>query len=475
LAHLDLSVVRARFAPSPTGYLHVGGARSALFNWLVVQKAKTQGKQAALILRIEDTNADRSDPGYAQAILEGLSWLGLAWDEGPYFQSQRRPRYEEAIAKLESLGAAYWCECTRDEIRERTKGRSAYDGYCRGRGLGEAPGRVLRFKVEQPDPVTFIDAIRGRVETPAGAIEDFPVAKAGKSPLFILANVVDDHDMGVTLVIRGDEHLANTPKGLLLWETLFDTPPPLFAHVPLIVDQSRKKLSKRTHSVAIEDYRREGFLPEAMVNYLALLGWGPKDQREKLTRLELVDRFELADVGKSPAVFDEAKLRHLNSLYIREMPDAEFLSAVTPFIEQLLGRPVQPSEALRLHPLGPPAKERSQTLLEAARLLVPVLEPPAPAEVAGQLGQLGLEAHLVGALLRGYRQALASTESWASEELHALARKVAEETGVSLSKGQAPLRVACTGSRVGLPLFVFLEALGKDETLRRIDAAIAAA
>ncbi|HTT87855.1 MAG TPA: glutamate--tRNA ligase, partial [Acidimicrobiales bacterium] len=320
---------RVRFAPSPTGFLHVGSARAALFNWLF---ARRQG--GTFILRIEDTDAERNREEWVEGIVTTLEWMEMAPDEGPYRQSERAGLYRGAVDRLWDAGALYACDCSREEVEARTKGNATpgYDGHCRRRGLARDAG-ALRFAVPDEGMVVVHDLIRGDVTFPCEAIEDFVVVKSSGAPLFVLANVVDDVDMAVTHVIRGEDLLPSTPKALLLWGALEGpgTAVPDFAHLPLLVNAKRQKLSKRRDTVAVEAYREEGYLPQSMRNYLALLGWSPPGGSEIVPVEELVDSFALEDVHHAPAYFDTEKLRWMNGEYLRALPAAQFVRACAPW------------------------------------------------------------------------------------------------------------------------------------------------
>ncbi len=307
---------RVRFAPSPTGYFHVGGARTALFNWLVARRSG-----GTFVLRIDDTDRERSREEWVAGIAESMRWLGLDWDEGPIRQSGRRQLYEQAAGKLLAASKAYYCDCTREQVAARTNGSATpgYDGYCRDRGLGPGPGRALRFRSPDEGATVVDDLVRGRVEFANSTIEDFVIVKSSGDPLFLLASAVDDIDLSITQVIRGEEHLPSTPKGILLWKALEGPELPLFAHLPVLVNDRRQKLSKRRDRVAVEDYREQGYLADAMVNYLGLLGWSPPEGKELLTREELTRAFSLEQVNNSPAFFDLRKLIHFNGEYIRAL------------------------------------------------------------------------------------------------------------------------------------------------------------
>ena len=327
-----MTTPRVRFAPSPTGYFHVGSARAALFNWLFARQ--TGG---VFVLRIEDTDTERNREEFVEGIQRAMRWLGLDWDEGPFFQSQRGTLYEAAIDKLLIDGRAYACDCTPEAVQARAKARGGppgYDGFCRDRGLEPGPGRLVRFRTPDEGTTTVIDLVRGEPEWDNANIEDFGIRKSSGQPLFILANVVDDADMGITHVIRGEDHLTNTPKYELLWQALGYGPFPIFAHLPLLVNEKRAKLSKRRDKVAMEDYRDEGYLPEAMRNYLALLGWSPGDDREILTLEELIAEFRLEEVKSAPAFFDEKKLQAFNGEYIRALSVDEFIERSQPWLDR---------------------------------------------------------------------------------------------------------------------------------------------
>ena len=318
LTSSGVSAPRVRIAPSPTGYFHVGTARTALFNWLF---ARQHG--GVFIVRIEDTDTARNRPEHTEGILRALSWLGLDWDEGPYFQSERRELYDRAIEQLLASGSVYACDCSPEDVAARARKRDesiSYDGYCRERGLEPTAGRLLRFRTPDSGETSFDDVVRGNVTVKNAVIEDFGVRKSNGDPLFLLANVVDDADMAISHVIRGEDHVTNTSKYVLLWEALGYGPPPVFAHLPLLYNDARKKLSKRRDKVAVEDYRDEGYLPEAMRNYLALLGWSPGGDREILPLDQLITEFRLEDVKSAGAVFDERKLQAVNAEYLRLLP-----------------------------------------------------------------------------------------------------------------------------------------------------------
>jgi len=463
--------VRVRIAPSPTGYFHVGGARTALYNWCF---ARQHG--GVFVLRIEDTDAERHEEEHVEGIYNALSWLGIAWDEGPYRQSERGDLYRTALDELWASGSVYACQCSREMVLERTKENATpgYDGYCRDRGLERAPGRALRFRVPREGVTVVGDVVRGEVRFANDTLDDFVVAKSNGDPLFVLAVVVDDRDMRISHVIRAEEHLPTTPKAVLLWDALGvdDHPLPVFAHLPVLVNEKRQKISKRRDRVAIEDFRAQGFLSEAMTNYLGLLGWSPTDGREFLTLDELVAEFRLEDVNHSPAFFDEKRLLHFNGVYLRSLTPAEFVERCRTWAaEDAVGPVAADFSSPDFVTLAPLVQERAATLGEVAELVEFLFAPEFTIEDASFdkaiANDAGARPILVDA--RGRLAACAFEASVLKSELE----QVAEAHGRKLGKAQAPIRVATLGRTVGLPLFESLEVLGQDRALARIDAALA--
>ena len=460
--------VRLRFSPSPTGYFHVGGARTALYNWL---EARRQG--GTFILRIEDTDLERNKPEWVDGIQSAMRWLGLDWDEGPFFQSERAHLYEAAAAQLVGGGQAYYCDCTRQVIDERTKGRPTpgYDGFCRDRSLAPGPGRALRFRVPDEGATTVVDVIRGTPTFEHATIEDFVIVRSNGSALFVLANVVDDVDMGVTLVLRAEEHLPTTPKYVLLHRALAGGADlPVFAHVPVLVDERRQKLSKRKHRVAVEDYRDQGILPEAMRNYLVLLGWAPGGDREVLTLDEMVAEFRLEDVNSSPAFFDERKLLHFNGEYIRALPVDDFVARSQPFLEGGPWAKEDFAPALFAE-LAPLVQERVRTLAEVVPM-VDFLFLPEPLIDQRSWDKRVVRGPSAREILTAAIDVYGSC-AWSAGALHDATASIGEGFGLGLSKAQFPIRVAVTGRDVGPPLFESLVALGRDRSLERLGAALA--
>jgi glutamyl-tRNA synthetase len=492
-----ISPPRVRFAPSPTGYFHVGSARSALFNWLF---ARQHG--GTFVLRIEDTDEDRNRSEWTDGIVRALDWLGRDPDEGPYLQSEQGEAHQAAIEALWSSGALYACNCTREQIDERTRQRAAagdrtpgYDGHCRDLGLPRGGGNALRFRTPDEGSTTVSDLIRGEVEFPNRATEDFICVKGNGKPLFALANVVDDRTMSITHVFRAEEHLPNTPKQIMLWRALNDATStdlalPTFAHLPLLVNEQGKKISKRRDPVAVEMYREQGYLPEAMRNYLALLGWSPGEE-EKVSLQTMIDIFRIEHVQKSPAFFDVKKLTHMNGVYIRDLPVEEFIRECRPWVDPVPGEWVPGAwrdpdgvEVATTGPLWPaerfdPAvfarmaavvQERVFTLSEVPSMVdFFFLEDPVLDDASWEKA-IGTDA-VARQLLQGALAAYATCE-WSRDALHQVTTELGESVGKALGKAQAPIRVAVTGRRVGPPLFESLEVLGRDETRRRLTNAL---
>jgi glutamyl-tRNA synthetase len=454
---------RVRFSPAPTGFLHVGSARSALFNWLYARH--TGG---TFILRIEDTDAARSREDLVDGILSALRWLGLDWDEGPVRQSQRLDLYRAAAQRFLDDGRAYWCDCTREQIDGRTEGNAkpGYDGFCRDRGIGAGEGRSVRFRTPDDGETVVHDLIRGDVRFAHDTLEDFVILRSDGTSVFLLANAVDDLDMGITHVVRGEDLLSSTPRALLLRRALGAPDDPVFAHLPMIVNEKRQKLSKRRDDVALEEYRERGYLAPAMRNYLSLLGWAPVDGREILTVDELIAEFELEHVTKAPAFFDIKKLDHINAEYIRAMPVATFVREATPWVELDAPWPPESYDPAVFEEIAPEVQQRVKTLAEVpAWVDFFFLERPATDDAAWtKVMEKDVSA---AAILDDAITEYQSCE-WKRDALHELTRAIGERHGLGLNKAQAPVRVAITGRTVGPPLFESLELLGRERTLQRL-------
>ncbi|WP_263972381.1 glutamate--tRNA ligase [Spongiactinospora rosea] len=436
---------------------HVGGARSALFNWALAEQYGGQ-----FVLRIEDTDAARNRPEWTEGIISALAWIGIHGEnpvfEGPYFQSAYEPQHREAVAKLLADGKAYHCDCTREQLEARTGSEHrGYDGHCRDRGLTSG---AVRFRTPDEGVTVVDDVIRGRLEFPNDAQEDFVIARTNGSPLYVLANAVDDITQSITHVIRGEEHLPNAARQQLLWPALGATPP-VWAHLPVIVNEQRKKLSKRRDKVALESYRDEGYLAEAMVNYLMLLGWGPGGDREIMPWSEMMPLFKLEDVNSASAFFDEKKLRAFNGEYIRALPLAEFIARCDPFLDPSWDRQV-------FAEIAPLVQTRISVLSEVVPN-VDFLFLPEP--VFDQASWDKAMKNSPREILSGYLARL-ETVSFDPESLKTALEEVGQEHGLKLSKAQAPIRVALTGRTIGLPLFESIQALGPTRTQSRLHTAL---
>jgi glutamyl-tRNA synthetase len=411
--------MRVRFAPSPTGVLHIGGARTALYNWLLAR-----GSGGQFVLRIEDTDRERSTPENVELILDALRWLELDWDEGPLSQWERRERHSEAVAQLLDSGHAY-----------------------------EDEGAV-RFRVPDEGEITFQDAVLGEVTNPYSAIKDFVIQRSDGSPLYNLAVAVDDRDMGITHVVRGQDHVSNTPRQLMMLRAL-GTAPPVYAHIPLLHGPDGKKLSKRHGAASVQEVREQGYLPEAVRNYIALLGWGYDESTTFMTTGELVERFSLERVSKNPAVFDEQKLRWMNGRYMRELPLEELQRRLEEFYSREL-----PREIVEI------SQEKMQTLKDFADLAGPLLKAPSGYDDKAW-EKWGRSPHL-----RAVRDDLANTDPWETLVIEARLRALVEERGVKPKEIFQPIRVALTGTTVSPGIFESLWALGREESLSRVDKAL---
>jgi glutamyl-tRNA synthetase len=462
---------RARFAPSPTGYLHLGSARTALFNWLL---ARHTGGQ--MLLRIEDTDAERSKPELIDVIFRTLEWLGIDWDEEPVYQSQRADRHRDAALQLLAAGDAYWCDCTPGDVMARNKergGKPGYDGFCRDRDVRAGGGVVLRFRSPDEGSTTFTDIVRDEVSFPNADLEDFVVLRASGQAMFLLANAVDDIDMGITHVLRGEDLLNVTPKVLLLRHALGHADDPFFAHLPLIVGENRKKLSKRDGDVAVEDYRDKGYLAEAMRNYLATLGWGPPDGVEVRPIEEIVALFDIDHVTKSSAFFDLKKLDHFNGEHIRSLPLPSFLALAEPFVHG--DKTPWPAEAFdpdAFAVMAPLVQERVKTLDEVPGYVDFLFL----ADDAIEHDEKSWQKVMVKGrdtavtMLDGMLEAFTSCE-WTVDALDPVLFGFGEAHGIKKGQAQAPIRVAVTGRSVGPPLLESLLVLGRERTLARLERA----
>jgi len=447
----------------------VGGARTALYNWLLALK-----NNGTFVLRIEDTDESRNQPQWTQGIIDALAWIGIDSNdphfEGPYFQSTNAEAHVAAAHKLFAAGHAYYCDLTTEQIQERAKaaGLNGYDGYSRDRGLAAGPGHVLRFKVPAGKTIVH-DTVRGEVEFDNSTIEDFVLLRGNGTPVFLIANVVDDMTMNITHVVRAEEHLPNTPKQQMLWDALGVTPP-VWAHVPVLVNEQRKKLSKRRDKVAVEQYREEGILPEAMVNYLMTLGWAPIGDTEIVPWEQIVQEFSLESVNHSPAFFDIKKLQAFNGEYIRKMPLADFVDAANNILTSAAATwPAERYKPEVFAAMAPLVQTRVAVMAEVVDMVdfLFMAEPP----IDDAAFTKAFSADFAIPTLTQIATAFETIE-WNAENIKQAVEAVGTEHEVKLGKLQGPLRIAITGRSVGPPLFEPIELLGRDESLRRIRAAL---
>ena len=462
---MSQEAIVTRFPPSPTGYLHIGGARTALFNWLFARW--NRGK---FIVRIEDTDKARSADEATQGILESMQWLGLDWDEGPYFQSQRYHVYEEFIERLLSSGKAYHCHCPPEEVerkREEAKAKGLkprYDGKCRELGLVPGPGSVVRLKIPQMGKTSFKDLVKGPITFDNDQLDDLILRRSDASPTYHLAVVADDVDMGVTHVIRGDDHVNNTPRQILIYQALGESIPQ-YAHLPMILGEDRTRLSKRHGATSVLAYRDMGYLPQALLNALARLGWSYGDQ-EKFTIEELVEKFSLENVGKSAGVFNAEKLLDLNAQYIRESEPAHLAKALIPFLYKLGCRDLDKIEVCQA---VQSLKMRSRTLTEMAEDALFYFREDITYEPKGD--NRFLEPSILP-LMQEINGRLEKTADFSQKGLESVLLRFVEEKQIKLGKIAQPLRVALTGKTASPGLFEVMEVLGKKKVLKRLNDAI---
>ncbi len=468
------SFPRVRFAPSPTGYLHVGGARTALYNWLFARK--TGG---TFVLRIEDTDAERSTEANTQVILDGLRWLGLAWDEGPIFQGAEVERHRRDAERLLAEGKAYRCFCTREELeaQRKTAGGDSfkYDRRCDRLPAAEVESRmargmpsVIRFRMPQED-IAWEDAVHGRISFHGRDLDDMVILRSDRTPIYNMAVVSDDIAMRITHVIRGDDHISNTPKQIALYMAL-GAAPPVFAHVPMILGPDGKKLSKRHGATAVGDYQDKGILPAAMRNFLALVGWSPGEDREIMTESEMISLFSLEAIQKKPAVFDTVKLEWMNGQYLSRTPTDELVALVARELERM-----------KVHIGGPhllpryidAVKSRSHTILEMAQRVAVRLD-----SRYVQLDDKGrkLKAKMGDGFVESLKIALETLDAlgepdWNPETLIGRLTARAEAGGMKLGDLMQPIRVALTGSTVSEPVNELLAVVGRSSSLARLTRA----
>ena len=460
-----MDTIITRFPPSPTGYLHIGGARTALFNWLYARK--TKGK---FVLRIEDTDAARSTRESVDAILESLEWLGIDWDEGPYFQTERYDIYNEYIEKLLESGAAYYCSCTPDEVnamREEAKAnglKPMYNGKCRKKNLEKTENCVVRLKTPDTGVTIVKDVVKGDTAFQNSEIDDFIIRRSDGSAMYNLAVVIDDITMGINTIIRGDDHLINTPKQMLIYEAL-GADMPLFGHVPMVLGADKSRLSKRHGAMSVSEYKNMGFLPDAMINYLVRLGWSHGDE-EFFKRDDLIEKFDLEHLGRSASMFDTNKLLSLNAKHIKETSPEELAYHLL-FHLNNLGIKAENDKFTQgvIETLQP----RSKTLVEMAQAAVFYYQDEI--EFDEKAANKFLNSDILDMLQKaaGY---IEDIKEYNQSELENIFKQIMEETGLKFGKIAQPLRVALTGTTTSPGIFEMLLALGREKTVSRIKAAI---
>jgi glutamyl-tRNA synthetase len=454
-----------RFPPSPTGYLHVGGARTALFNWLYARH--TGGR---FVLRIEDTDTRRSTQASVDAIFEALEWLGIDWDDGPYFQTQRLDVYKEHIQKLLDTGHAYYCTCTPEDIeamRERAKaagGKPRYDGTCREKGLAWSENAVVRFKTPQTGVTVLDDVVKGSIAFQNDELDDFIIARSDGMPTYNFVVVVDDITMGINTVIRGDDHVMNTPKQILIYKAL-GAALPTFGHVPMVLGNDRTRLSKRHGAMSVTAYRDMGYLPEAFLNYLVRLGWSHGDQ-EFFTVPELIEKFNLESIGSSAGVFDLEKLQALNADHIMAAPPSEIARLLVPF---LAAQGVEAAADGKLEKVVNTLAPRSKTLVDMAEQAVFYYRDPE--EYEAKPAKKFLKPAAADPVRKLIGQ-LKATEDFSEAALEGAFKAVMESTGLKLGKIAQPVRVALTGRSASPGIFEIVEILGRERTVARLEKAL---
>ena len=458
-------IIVTRFPPSPTGYLHIGGARTALFNWLFARQ--NGGK---FILRIEDTDQARSTEEATRAILESMEWLGLDWDEGPFFQSQRSPVYETFIDRLLRSGKAYYCHCTPEDLdRKRQEAKSKglkpkYDGTCRELGLGPEAGSVVRLKSPLTGKTHFNDIVKGVISFENDELDDLILKRSDGTPTYHMAVVADDISLGITHVIRGDDHVNNTPRQILIYQAIGE-PLPVYAHVPMILGPDRTRLSKRHGAMSVLAYRDMGYLPDALINALSRLGWSYGDQ-EIFTREELIEKFTLKNIGKAAGIFNAEKLLDLNAYYIRNADTPFLAKALTPFLKSL---DINDPDPARVHQAVDTLKIRSRTLSEMAEGALFYFQDEIPYDEQGD------KKFLTPAALDLFEDLAGRLENWTDfteKGLEGLFIRFLDEQQIKLGKIAQPLRVALTGKTASPGIFEVMNVLGKEKILARIKRAI---
>ena len=460
-------MIKTRFAPSPTGVLHLGGARTALFCWLYARKLQGQ-----FVLRVEDTDLERSTPESKQAILDGMAWLGLDYDEGPYYQTERFDRYREGIAQLLDQRDAYYCDCSRERlqvVREQqmaAKQKPRYDGHCRERGLPRNPSgeQVVRFRNPQSGVVSFTDYVKGEIQFNNDELDDLIIERSDGSPTYNLSVVIDDMDMQITHVLRGDDHVNNTPRQVNILKAL-GAPIPEYAHVPMILGDDGKRLSKRHGAVGVMEYRDAGYLPQAMLNYLVRLGWSHGDQ-EIFSRDEMIEHFSLSAINRSASSFNTSKLDWVNQQYLTSEPLETIVGLVR---SKLADNGVEVDSLTNIDPVVDLYRQRVNTINDLAERIDYCFRDFD--EYDEKAAKKTLKAEAIEPLQR-LVEAFEQLDSWNSAAIHSTIDEITQELGVGMGKVGQPLRVAITGGSFSPPIDQTAELLGQECSVRRIKRAI---
>jgi len=460
-----MNTIITRFPPSPTGYLHIGGARTALFNWLYARK--TKGK---FVLRIEDTDAARSTKESVDAILESLEWLGIDWDEGPYFQAQRSDIHNEYIDRLLASGHAYHCSCTPEQVdtmREEAKAngkKPMYNGACRNKNLEPSDNTVVRLKTPDTGATVVEDVVKGNTAFQNSEIDDFILQRSDGSAMYNLAVVIDDLTMNINTIIRGDDHLINTPKQMLIYQAL-GAELPIFGHVPMVLGADKSRLSKRHGAMSVGEYQKMGFLPDAMINYLVRLGWSHGDQ-EFFLRDDLIEKFDLEHLGRSASMFDTDKLLSINAKHIQKKSPKDLAE---PLLYHLKDLDIQAENDAFTHGVIETLQPRSKTMKEMAQAAVFYYQDTVVFDDKAANKFLKPDA---ADLLKKCVDGIQALDSYTQANLETLFKAIMEETGLGFGKIAQPLRVAVTGTTVSPGIFEMLLALGSQKTCDRINQAI---
>jgi len=461
----QMNDIITRFPPSPTGYLHVGGARTALFNWLYARH--TNGK---FVLRIEDTDTARSTQESVDAIFEALEWLGIEWDAGPYFQSQRFDIYKEYVDTLVDAGHAYYCTCSAEELEtmrataKEKGGKPKYDGTCRDKGLEKTDNAVVRFKAPLGGTTILKDVVKGNIVFQNDELDDFIICRSDGTPTYNFVVVIDDITMNINTIIRGDDHVMNTPKQMLIYNAL-GVPLPIYGHVPMVLGSDRTRLSKRHGATSVTAYRDMGFLPDAFINYLVRLGWSHGDQ-EYFTRDELIEKFSLENIGRSAGIFDQEKLLALNAEHIKATPIKTLVQLLTPFLK---AEGVEVTEGAFIESVVETLVPRSKTLQEMARDAVFYYADTI--EYEEKAAKKFLKAKALEPLAMLVAE-LEQIETFTQENLEDAFRAVMEKSGLKLGKIAQPVRVALTGRTASPGIFEIIAIIGKEKVLERLKQAV---